>query len=120
MPSNGCLEHWPKQGILLLNRKFTVDKKTKKTGHTDIGWEDFSAAIIRALSKQHGNLIFLLWGSPAKQVKTEIDANRHAILETRHPSAQDKYLEEFLNCRHFSQTNEFLQLNGKTPIDWLK
>ena len=122
MPVHGNLEHLPKQGVFLLNRKFTTGYpyKTFPKGHTGVGWENFSAAVIYLLSKKIDNAVFLLWGVSAGEAQRWIE-KRHLTLRSNHPSYSPKNGKNpFLNCKHFSATNNFLLSNNKAPcIDWL-
>ena len=122
MPDHGNLEHLTEQGVFLLNRKFTTSYpyKTFPKGHTGVGWENFSAAVIYLLSKKLDNSVFLLWGVCAGEAQRWIQ-NRHLILRSNHPSYSPKNGENpFLTCKHFSITNNFLLSNNRAPIiDWL-
>jgi len=114
LPNHGNFDHLPSQGVLLLNRKMTTGRvfRNNPNGHSDVGWEQFSLAIIEMLSNKLPKVVFLLWGAAARQVKPEL-SKRHLILEAPHPSSRFGYgAEEFLHCRHFSKTNEFIVKNG--------
>ena len=116
LPSSGNLEKWAKQGVLLLNATLTV-RAHEAGSHQKQGWEQFTDAVIRCISQKREGVVFLLWGNYA-QAKTElIDASKHFILKTVHPSPLSAS-RGFFGCKHFSKTNEFLIQNGKTPIDW--
>lgn len=113
---NGNLESWAKQGVLLLNATLTV-RANEAGSHQRQGWEDFTNAIIRAISIHKKGIIFLLWGKYA-QAKTElIDDSKHFILKAAHPSPLSAY-NGFWGCKHFSQTNQLLQQQGKPTINW--
>lgn len=115
-PKHGYLEKWAKQGVLLLNSILTVEAG-KPLSHANMGWEQFTDKIIKSLNDQKEGIIFLLWGSPAQRKGQIIDPNRHYILKAPHPSPLSAH-RGFMGCRHFSQTNELLEKQGKTPIDW--
>lgn len=116
IPSHGDLTSWAQQGVLLLNASLTV-RANEPNSHAHIGWHQFTDAVIRILSEQKENLVFLLWGRFAQDKQALIDGLKHHILKAAHPSpfSADK---GFFGCRHFSKTNEYLVRNGKDPVDW--
>ena len=116
IPNNGYLVKWAKQGVLLLNTVLTV-RAHQANSHRGIGWEEFTDAAIRVLNAQDRPLVFLLWGRPAQNKKPMLTNPKHLILEAPHPSPLSAY-RGFFGCRHFSQTNEFLQFHELEPIDW--
>lgn len=116
IPTNGNLEKWAKEGVLLLNASLTV-RAHNAASHAKIGWQQFTDAAIKALSEQRNNIVFILWGNYAIAKENLIDHNKHLILKTVHPSPLSAS-RGFFGCRHFSKTNEYLIKNGITPIDW--
>jgi len=112
---DGSLIAWAKQGVFLLNAILTV-RASEATSHSDIGWQIFTDAVIKALSDGRDGIIFLLWGNYARSKKALIDCNRHYVLEAAHPSPLAR--GAFFGCKHFSKTNEILISNGQEPIDW--
>lgn len=116
IPSSGNLERWAKQGVLLLNATLTVKAHTAGS-HQKKGWEEFTDAAIRALSEKRENLVFMLWGAYAQKKGEVIDAKKHLILTAPHPSPLSAH-RGFLGCKHFSQANEYLWMNGIEPVDW--
>lgn len=116
IPNNGYLVKWAEQGVLLLNTVLTV-RAHQANSHRGIGWEQFTDAVIKILDEQDRPIVFLLWGSPAQKKKAMLHNPKHLILEAPHPSPLSAY-RGFFGCKHFSKTNEFLQANGFTPIDW--
>ena len=114
-PNHGNLEHWAKQGILLLNTVLTV-RAGEANSHKNKGWEKFTDATIRAVSAQKEHIVFLLWGKPAQEKAALIDATKHLILKAAHPSPLAN--GAFFGCKHFSQTNQYLQEHGIAPIAW--
>ena len=116
IPDNGYLEKWARQGVLMLNTVLTV-RAHQANSHRGIGWEEFTDAAIRVLNAQDRPLVFLLWGRPAQNKKPMLTNPKHLILEAPHPSPLSAY-RGFFGCRHFSQTNEFLQFHELEPIDW--
>jgi len=116
IPDNGCLTHWARQGVLLLNPVLSVERG-KPGSHRDLGWEQFTSTIISQLSAKKEHLVFLLWGSQAQRKADLIDASRHTVLKSTHPSPFSAY-KGFLGCKHFSTTNEILRRLGKGEINW--
>lgn len=115
-PSSGNLIRWAQQGVLLLNATLTVQAQTAGS-HQNRGWEQFTDAVIRKLANDKNNLVFMLWGSYAQKKGDFIDANRHLVLKSVHPSPLSAY-RGFIGNNHFSLANRYLQENGKTEIDW--
>lgn len=114
--SAGNLEVWAKKGVFLLNSMLTVVANTPAS-HQKIGWEDFTDRVIKTISDTQEQVVFILWGKYARSKNILIDANRHLILEGPHPSPLSAYTG-FFGCKHFSQANEYLLVNGKLPIEW--
>lgn len=115
-PNHGDLTKWADQGVLLINAALTVEAH-KPMSHSKIGWHEFTNNVIKTLSDDRQDLVFMLWGGFAKSKRELIDAGKHLILTAAHPSPLSAY-NGFFGCKHFSQTNEWLQSKGKTPIDW--
>ena len=116
IPNHGCLKKWAGQGILLLNTVLTV-RAHQPNSHQNIGWEEFTDAAIRILNAQDRPIVYLLWGGPARKKKAMLDNPHHLILEAPHPSPLSAY-RGFFGCRHFSQTNDFLQFHKLEAVDW--
>lgn len=114
---SGDLERWARQGVLLLNATLTVRAQLAGS-HQNKGWEQFTDAVVDALSREREHIVFMLWGNYAKAKGAHIDRMKHLVLEAAHPSpfAADK---GFFGCKHFSQANEYLKEHGKKPINWL-
>ncbi len=115
IPQNGDLSQWAKQGVLLLNATFTV-RANQAGSHQKKGWEKFSDAIIKSISDNRENIVFMLWGNYAKQKAICVDRTKHLVLEAAHPSPLAR--SGFSGCAHFSQANEYLLKNNIQPIDW--
>ena len=118
IPLSGNLEHWAEQGVLMLNATLTV--RAKQAGsHQKKGWEEFTDNVIRTLSEEKENLIFLLWGRFAQKKAQIIDNEKHYILTAAHPSPFSAN-SGFFGCKHFSKTNEILKKLNQKPIKWDK
>ena len=116
IPKTGNLEPWAKQGVLLLNATLTV-RANQAGSHQKQGWENFTDAVIKALSEKRKGLVFLLWGRFAQAKEMLIDKSKHHILKAPHPSPFSVH-SGFFGCKHFSKTNELLRQEGLEEIDW--
>lgn len=116
IPSDGNLERWAKQGVLLLNTILTVEEG-KPDSHKGLGWEKFTDAVIRKINSEKEGIVFILWGSKALAKEELIDKSNHLILKSVHPSPLSAH-RGFFGCKHFSKTNEFLRLIEKPEIEW--
>lgn len=114
-PNSGDLSYWAKQGVLLLNATLSVSAG-RANSHANFGWQEFTDATISKLSERARNVVFMLWGNPAKAKASLIDASRHLVLTAAHPSPLAR--GAFFGCRHFSKANLYLAQHGKAPIDW--
>jgi uracil-DNA glycosylase len=116
IPQTGNLTPWARQGVLLLNAYLTVEADSPAS-HSQVGWGEFTHAVIQKLSDGKENLVFLLWGKFAQEKQVLIDETKHMVLKAAHPSpfSADK---GFFGCRHFSKSNQWLMKKGLDPIDW--
>jgi uracil-DNA glycosylase len=114
--SHGCLTHWAEQGVLLLNAVLTVER-SRAASHQGKGWERFTDKVISVLNEKKSGLVFLLWGSYAQKKGQFIDRNKHLVLQSPHPSPLSAH-RGFLGNKHFSQTNAYLEKQGKEAISW--
>ena len=115
-PKSGNLTKWTQQWVFLLNATLTVRKDTPNS-HKDIGWQTFTDAVIKILSEKKEHLVFILRGAFAQQKKSLIDASKHLIICSAHPSpfSADR---GFFGSKPFSKTNKYLEENGINPINW--
>ncbi len=113
---HGFLEHWAKQGVLLLNSVLTVELG-RAASHRDHGWERFTDRIVEQVNARDDPVVFMLWGSYAQKKAGFVDASRHLVLKAAHPSPLSAH-SGFFGCRHFSKANAFLESRGLAPIDW--
>jgi len=113
---HGLLDHWARQGVLLLNSVLTV-QMGQAASHRDRGWERFTDAVIRLVNAREQPVVFMLWGSYAQKKASFVDTSRHLVLKAPHPSPLSAH-SGFLGCKHFSKANAFLESRGLAPIDW--
>lgn len=110
------LSRWAKQGVLLLNAALTVEAG-RAGSHRKMGWHALTDQIVAALNNQRRHLVFLLWGAHAQSKGALVDSQHHLVLKSAHPSPLSSY-RGFFGCRHFSQTNAYLEEHGQAPINW--
>ena len=115
-PNSGNLTKWAKEGVLLLNTTLTV-REHAANSHSKCGWAWFTDNVIKLISDNTENTVFILWGGNARSKVPLIDSKKHLILQCAHPSPLSAY-NGFFGCGHFSKTNAYLLSKGKKPIDW--
>jgi uracil-DNA glycosylase len=115
-PVHGSRVHWARQGVLLLNATLTVRARSAAS-HQKKGWEIFTDQVIRSVNGRSDRVVFILWGSSARQKKALIDTSRHTIIESPHPSPLSAH-RGFFGSRPFSRANAALEAAGREPIDW--
>ena len=116
IPSHGFLENWAKQGVLLMNTSWSVEKG-KPASHAKFGWMEFSENILEILNDFDEPLVFILWGAHAQKVGAKITNPKHLKIETAHPSPFSVN-RGFFGSKPFSRTNDFLRKNNRGEIDW--
>ncbi len=116
-PSSGNLQRWAKQGVLLLNATLTV-RANQAGSHQNKGWEQFTDAVIKAISEKKENVVFLLWGGFAKKKGAKIDRSKHQLFTSGHPSPLSANRGYWFGNKHFSSTNAYLKEKGLTQINW--
>lgn len=116
VPATGELERWAKQGVLLLNATLTVRASTPGS-HQNKGWETFTDAVIRKISREKEHVVFILWGAYAQKKGEVIDRSKHFVIASPHPSpfSADR---GFFGSKPFSKANDYLKSQGLTEIDW--
>lgn len=114
--TNGNLECWAREGVLLLNAVLTVEKD-KPASHKNIGWEEFTDSIIKLLNEKETPVVFILWGNFAKSKKQFITNSKHLVIESSHPSPFSASYG-FFGSKPFSRTNKFLRDNNIKEINW--
>lgn len=117
LPTNGNLERWAQQGILLLNASLTV-RKDEANSHKHLKWNILTDNVINYISNNCNNIVFLLWGSFAQKKGNKINREKHLVLECGHPSPLSANRGFWFGNKHFSQTNTYLKSIGKMPIEW--
>lgn len=115
-PNHGCLDAWAQQGVLLLNTTLTV-RAHAAASHQGKGWETFTDEVIRAVSDKPDRVVFILWGAAARKKRGLVDATRHAVIESAHPSPLSAH-NGFFGSRPFSRANAALLDGGREPVDW--
>jgi uracil-DNA glycosylase len=115
-PNHGNLEHWAREGVLLLNAVLTV-RAHGAASHAGKGWETFTDQVIAAVNAKPERVVFILWGAKARTKRPLIDTTRHVIIESAHPSPLSAH-NGFFGSRPFSRANAALVEAGRTPVDW--
>jgi len=115
--AEGDLARWATQGVLLLNATLTV-RASSPGSHQGKGWEEFTDAVIKALSEEREHLVFILWGNYARAKGAHIDRTKHLAIESAHPSPFSAS-NGFFGSKPFSKANEYLREKGIGAIDWL-
>ena len=116
-PKSGNLERWAKQGVLLLNATLTV-RAHEAGSHQKKGWEQFTDAVIKIISEKNENVVFLLWGGYAKKKSVLINAKKHCILTSGHPSPLSANRGYWFGNKHFSEVNDYLKSHNLSEINW--
>ncbi len=116
IPTQGNLEAWALQGVLLLNTTLTV-RAGQAGSHHGKGWELFTDEVLKVLNDKHERVVFVLWGSNARRKKSLVDLDRHVVIESAHPSPLSAH-NGFFGSRPFSRANAALTAVGLDPIDW--
>ena len=116
-PKSGDLEHWAKQGVLLLNATLTV-RAGIAGSHQNKGWEIFTNTVLSLISEKKENVVFLLWGGFAKKIGKQINTEKHFVLTSGHPSPLSANRGYWFGNKHFSKTNNYLKNKGVAKIYW--
>jgi uracil-DNA glycosylase len=118
VPPDGSLEHWARQGVLLLNTALTV-RSGQANSHQGKGWEVFTDEVIKAVAAKPEPVVFILWGANARKKKALIDTSRHAVIESAHPSPLSAH-NGFFGSKPFSRANAALHAAGREPVQWCR
>jgi uracil-DNA glycosylase len=118
--TSGNLEHWARQGVLLLNTSLTVEAG-KAGSHAGKGWDAITDAVIAAVATRVEPSVFVLWGNHARNKAQRVPelgpGSRHLVLTSPHPSPLSAHAG-FFGSNPFSRANAFLEANGRGAIDW--
>lgn len=117
IPKSGNLERWAQQGVLLLNATLTV-RASEAGSHQKKGWETFTDAVIKCISEEKEGVVFMLWGKYAQDKGAVINASKHLVLKSKHPSPMAANSGGWFGNHHFSKANEYLASKGLTGIQW--
>jgi uracil-DNA glycosylase len=117
IPKSGNLQHWASQGVFLLNATLTV-RAHQAGSHQKKGWETFTDRVIQYLSQEKDGIVFLLWGSFARQKVKFINSQKHMVITSGHPSPLSANRGFWFGNKHFSQCNDYLKDRGVTHIQW--
>ena len=114
--TKSSLESWAQQGVLMLNASLTVRQKSPAS-HMKI-WLSFTKDIIKHLSKNYKNIVFVAWGAFAHGILNDIGENHHLIVSS-HPSPLSvsrkyKSYPSFKVSTPFTKINELIV----SPIEW--
>lgn len=115
-PSGGDLSRWAREGVLLLNTALTTEVGLAGA-HLRLGWSDLADQVVAAVSASRPAVAFLLWGAAARSRAALVDAGKHLILESGHPSPLNR-ARDFPGTRPFSRANAWLAERGVAPIGW--
>lgn len=115
-PAHGNLDHWARQGVLLLNTTLTV-RARQAASHQRKGWETFTDRVIEVVNDKPEPVVFVLWGSAARKKKAIVDTSRHTVIESPHPSPLSAH-RGFFGSKPFSRANAALEAAGREPVDW--
>ena len=118
VPTNGNLELWAQQGVLLLNSCLTV-RKNSPNSHKYLEWDIFTDAVIKLISNEKEHVVFMLWGAFAQKKMKCIDASKHLVLSSGHPSPLSANKGKWFGNKHFSNANTYLEAHKKTAIHWI-
>jgi uracil-DNA glycosylase len=117
---DGNLEHWARQGVLLLNNALTVEQGMPGS-HQKMGWQHFTDAAVAAVAARAQPCVFILWGSHAQGKAARIaelaQTDRHLVIRSPHPSPLSAH-RGFFGSRPFSKANAFLEINGRSAVNW--
>jgi len=114
---DGNLSLWAKQGVFLLNTVLTVEAH-QANSHKLFGWQRFTDAVIQSINLNNDRVIFMLWGGQAQKKENLIDAEKHLIIKTGHPSPLSANRGYWFGFDQFSKVNADLRNQDKEIIKW--
>lgn len=115
-PKDGYLEKWAREGVLLMNTSWSVERG-KPGSHAGLGWEEFSENLLEFLNEFDRPLVFILWGAHAQKVGSKITNSKHLKIQSAHPSPFSAN-RGFFGSKPFSKSNEFLVEHNQSPVNW--
>lgn len=118
-PETGSLLKWASQGVMLLNTSLTYQPyKETRSSHANL-WLPLVYKIIATVTAKNKKMAICFLGRETSSYKEHINGT-HLIIETSYPSAMghNKTDTPFTGSNMFKKINNYLQENGKTPIDW--
>jgi uracil-DNA glycosylase len=115
--ASGCLGHWAREGVLLLNDALTV-RAGEAGAHAHLGWQEFTGAVLDAVAGLDQPLVVILWGKSAQAHASRFTSQKHLVLKSPHPSPLSAY-RGFFGSRPFSKANKWLLRQGQAPVDWM-
>jgi uracil-DNA glycosylase len=115
--ASGCLGHWAREGVLLLNDALTV-RAGEAGSHAQLRWQEFTGAVLDAVARQDQPVVVILWGNPAQAHANRFTSPKHLVLKSPHPSPLSAY-RGFFGSRPFSKANDWLLRQGADPVDWM-
>ena len=115
--ASGCLGHWAREGVLLLNDVLTV-RPGEAGSHAQLRWQEFTGAVLDAVARQDQPVVVILWGKPAQAHASRFTSPKHLVLKSAHPSPLSAY-RGFFGSRPFSKANAWLERQGTDTVDWM-
>ena len=114
--TTNTLEHWAKQGVLLLNAALTVRHKTPLSHMKE--WLPFTTAVIKYLQENSKDIVFVAWGAFAHRLLENIGENHHLIVSS-HPSPFS-VSRKYKTHPSFKESSPFKKINSilEKPIEW--
>lgn len=109
------LKHWANQGVLLLNAALTT-KIGFSEMHTDL-WRPFITTLLTELSLRNPGIVYILYGTIAKNLGVYINHAHNLVLHEDHPSYYARFNKE-MDDRMFINANNYLKEHYGETIDW--
>lgn len=103
------MEHWAKQGILMINSSLTC--KVNRIGSDFLVWKPFISKFLVNLSAVRKDIVYALFGRQAQSFGPCISSG--IVLEEKHPAFYARYNAPMPN-RIFNEINSHLE----EPIQW--
>ncbi|KAG8314024.1 uracil-DNA glycosylase-like [Homalodisca vitripennis] len=126
----GDLQHWSRQGVLLLNDVLTAPGTSGcANSHRDFGWNYVTDAVVRRLGEHRmpHRVFFMLWGRFAQESKEHLisctDRGRggvkHRVFKSHHPSPLAVNRMGEFDYEQFALCNKLLEKDGLQPVQWV-